>query len=143
MAIDVSQWLYGFGVSLILGGIVTPVFLFGLRKYRKVKKDNQPDRWSPDWWSPYITGTVERGFFTVAIAANLPGAVVAMVAWIAVKMATHWNRMSKDGYDKRQVDLAWTALLAGLVSGFINLVSPCAVRITAEQVEFPCEGRAQ
>ena len=36
-------------------------------------------------------GLLERFFFTLAVAFNIPGVGVAMLAWIAAKMAANWN----------------------------------------------------
>lgn len=71
---------------------------------------------------PWLTGLIERLFFTVAVAFNLTGTAPAMIGWIAVKMASHWTRQHVEhGPDSRF--LVFSALLAGLVSMFFALLS--------------------
>jgi hypothetical protein len=66
--------------------------------------------------SPWLTGIVERAFFTVVLAFDVSGASTAMMAWLTVKMLPNWNRTTADPPG------AFTALLAGLVSLFFALV---------------------
>ena len=117
MANATNQWLWGLFVSMLVGGFVTEFTLKGLRKMRDVEKGEESNV-----WSPWITGFIERGFFTVAVALQFPGFVAAMVGWIALKMVTHWQRMVDKSDDRTQIDLAFTALLAGLVSMFFAIL---------------------
>ena len=81
--IEFDQWKWGLFFSIVVGGVVTELILKGLRKYRRVKKEEETGV-----WGPWIAGFIERGFFTVVVALNLPGTIVAMMAWIGLKMAT-------------------------------------------------------
>ena len=116
------RWILGLTVSLGIGWYATEMFLTWLRTRYRVKKP-RGDKTVPPW----LTGLVERLFFTVAIGFNLPGAATAMIAWIAVKMASHWARPnSRHGPDSRS--LVFSALLAGLVSMFFALIGGLIAR---------------
>ena len=78
---------------------------------------------------PWLTGGVERFFFTLLIALNLPNVdtVTAMLGWMALKMATHWHRPDdttdpSDPEVSRRKDYAFSALLAGLMSMTFALI---------------------
>jgi hypothetical protein len=62
----------------------------------------------------WLTGLVERVFFTVLVAVEVPGVPTAMIAWLGAKMAANWNRQPGDGPAVRAG--AVTALLGGLLS---------------------------
>ena len=116
------RWALGLTLSLGVGWYVTEAFLTQLRENFKVKKPNA-EKCVPPW----LTGLVERSFFTVAVALNLSGATTAMVGWVAVKMASHWTRPSaRHGPNSRF--LVFSGLLAGLVSMFFALVGGLIAR---------------
>ena len=95
---DLLRWTVGLvGVSWGLGALVTHNFVQAL--LRKVDPTVipllQPGEELPlrkhMWLTRWLTGFIERTFFTVAIAASLPGITIAMVAWGALKGVAHWN----------------------------------------------------
>lgn len=109
-----KQWIVGLTVSLVLGGFATWLFLLVLRKYigspEKVRLA-EGGKSVPAW----LTGVVERLFFTILVGLNVAGAPASMVGWLALKLATNWNHPDwKDKPDARSY--AFSALLAGLVS---------------------------
>ena len=104
-----SPWAAGLLVSLGAGWIATSLFLHFLRRIYGVTKDSS-EKTVPGW----ITGFIERLFFTIVVAVNLPGTAVAMVGWITAKMATNWNRPDNKSEDGQF--LRFSALLSGLVS---------------------------
>jgi hypothetical protein len=53
------------------------------------------------------------------VAFDVSGATTAMMAWLALKMLTHWNR---PGDNKIPYAGAFTALLAGLISMLFALL---------------------
>ncbi len=118
-------WSVGLAVSVFVGGLVTWGFLKILRGYTRIPKSN-PDpatRGIPAWF----TGGVERLFFSLAVAFDLPGTTIAMVAWIVAKMAANWNRPTSDQSSDpkeaiRRARGSFTALLAGLVSMIFAMV---------------------
>jgi hypothetical protein len=108
------QWATGMTFSVIVGGIVTCAFLEGLRRYQKLGKDSDgsgDSRPVPPW----LRGVMERAFFSVIVALNISGAAIAMIAWLTLKMVTNWNRPG-GSRDLKEIRLAFSALLAGLVS---------------------------
>ena len=107
----------GLFTSLVVGSWVTGFFLRRVRRrldrLRGIRGDSDPAPWhGVQDIPPWLTGVIERLFFTVVVAFNVPGAVVAMIAWLAVKMATDWNR---PGIPTTAAG-AMSALLGGLVS---------------------------
>lgn len=111
---DITWWLIGLGVSVIIGGVVTWLFIIGLERYLRVQKEAETEgdlRSIPSW----LTGAIERLFFTVAVALNLSGTATAMIGWLTLKMVTNWNRPGGER-DAKHIRGAFIALLAGLVS---------------------------
>jgi hypothetical protein len=107
----IARWSLGLAVSLVVGGIVTHLFVRCLR--RRINTVNS----EATGVSPWLTGMIERLFFTVVVAFDVSGTATAMMGWLAVKMASNWNRLGV-------VDPpgAFSALLAGLVSLLFALV---------------------
>jgi hypothetical protein len=115
-----KAWGLGFLFSLVLGGIVTWVFVALLR-----------------WWMgtppkalfkkgakavpAVLTGLMERLFFTVLVGLDTPAVPAYMLTWLGLKMATNWNHPDwKDKPDARAYALS--ALLGGLVSMLFALL---------------------
>ena len=116
------RWLLGLSILVGLGWYVTEKFLTWLRTSHGVVKP-EGERRVPAW----LTGLIERTFFTVAVAFNMPAVAPAMIGWLAVKMASHWTRPnSEHGPDSRFLVLS--ALLAGLVSMFFALIGGLIAR---------------
>jgi len=125
-----KDWLIGLFFSLVVGSIVTPLFLKGLRRWLGTLPKPRLSNGSkevPAW----IIGVLERLFFTVLIGLDVSGAPTAMVGWLALKMATNWNHPAwKEKPDMRA--FALSALLGGLVSMFFALLGGlvCARRLS-------------
>jgi hypothetical protein len=114
------QWITGLTFSLVIGHIVTWLFLLGLRHALRLgEKPSLTD--GRKRVPPWLTGVTERLFFTVLIGVEVSGAPAAMVGWLALKLATNWNHPDwKDKADART--FALSALLAGLVSMMLALI---------------------
>ncbi len=81
---EIFRWVFGLLVALLFGGIVTQ---FYARKVRKIVGDEDPHyRIS----IPIALGVAENLFFTIGVVFDLSGVMVAMVRWMAAKMAAHW-----------------------------------------------------
>ena len=63
----------------------------------------------PGW----VVGIAERLFFTWIVAATLPSAPTAMMAWLALKMGANWNRQQESPSTRAY---AFCALACGLTS---------------------------
>ncbi len=111
------------GVALIVGGLVTHAFLAGLRKYLGVSKPVSDIKGVPSW----LTGVIERLFFTVVVAYNLTGAAIGMIGWLTLKMVTHWNRPTPES-DRTRIVNAFAALLAGIISMLFAIVGGLMIR---------------
>jgi hypothetical protein len=109
---EVKRWVVGLFVAVVLGGIVVPLFLYCVRGVMGVGDKPKPKiKRVPPW----LTGFIERFVFAVLVGLDVPGAPTAMMGWLALKLASNWNRK-----DMEDVALArpfsFTALLAGLIS---------------------------
>jgi hypothetical protein len=62
-----------------------------------------------------VTGGIERVFFTILVGSGVDGYPTAMMAWLALKLASNWNHKDMEGKPGARA-FALTALLAGLVS---------------------------
>jgi len=114
------QWIIGLLFSLVVGGIVTWLFLKVLRGWLGSAKMPQLSG-SGKGVPPWLTGGVERLFFTVLVGLEISGAPAAMIGWLALKLATNWNH--PDWKDKPEARaFAFSALLGGLVSMFFALL---------------------
>src|SRR5438309_8491421 len=94
----VIRWLLGLGWSLFAGHFVVGVVVDGLRAQIRAAPeafdDSMPSTWEPDPRIPsWAEGLIERLFFTLAVAFDVSGSATAMMAWIAIRMAAHWNRL--------------------------------------------------
>lgn len=123
---DIIIWVSGFGVSLVFGHFAAGEFLKKLRAHMKIKKEVSKRCGDFNTIPPWLLGSVERLMFTFVVAFNLPGAAVAMMAWLAAKMAANWGSRvaanKNDGVEtERLLQLRLSALLAGLVSMFFAM----------------------
>jgi hypothetical protein len=120
----VVYWLLGLTWALVVGHLVTKFVLNRIRAFlvaaRTAAGDTGTLPWSigtgvPSW----LTGTIERLFFTTAVAFELSGVATAMMAWMGVKLAANWNRPTAPPDPVGA--LALSAALGGLVSMFFAL----------------------
>lgn len=115
----ITLWVTGLAIALIVGQLITWIFLILLRTWM-----GTPDK-SPQALTkrvpPWLTGTIERLFFTVLVGANVDGFPTAMMAWLALKLASNWNHKDVEGHPEARA-FALSALLAGIVSMLCALV---------------------
>lgn len=123
----VNQWVTGLFVSLVIGSIVTRLFLHIVRKRIGYVKPNYA--LVPYW----VLGLVEGVFFTVAVAFNLPGVVIAMIAWMVAKMAAHWGSAESE-VQPNIAAVRFSALLGSMISLFFAMIGGliCSGRIWIE-----------
>ena len=119
MTITVPIWVIGLSISLILGQLLTWSFLKVLRFQMAIAEE------SPEVLRkrvpPWLTGAIERLFFTVLVGANVDGFPTAMIGWLALKLATNWNHKDVEKETNGRA-FAFSALLAGIVSMLCSLV---------------------
>jgi len=86
----------------------------------------------PEFIPGSVTGILERTFFTLLVAFNVSGTGTAMIAWLALKMASGWNsgERSEPGTKKwiDAVNTSFVALLAGLASMLFAVVGGLIIR---------------
>jgi hypothetical protein len=118
-------WIVGLFVSMIGGHFVTAIFLKRLRNWMELpdKPFEQPSKEVP----PSLTGGVERLFFTTLVGANVDGFPTAMMAWLALKLASNWNHRDMDNQPGAR-GLALSALLAGIISMLFALLGGLITR---------------
>lgn len=106
---NIIQWITGLFFVLVIGNLFTKLFLKIIREKIGYKK--------PDYIAvpPLVLGVIEGVFFTVAVAYELSGVVVAMIGWIGVKMAAHWGTKSEQDVTNIEA-VRFTALLGSMVS---------------------------
>ena len=123
-------WAAGLVVSLLIGGWATRKSLGWIRKkikkraeiIDKISKDDYKRFFGHEYFSPWITGTFERLFFTILVAFNVSGTATAMIVWISVKMAVDWLAVLKDGKEEWQRQIAFSTLLGSMISLFFALI---------------------
>ena len=117
MCLLILRWVGGLLVATIVGGFVTELFLRRIRKDLDLKKPNQGTQKRV---RPWLTGGIERLVFAVFVAFEASGIIPGMMAWLALKLVTNWNRQSggnsSDDAKEVKAALAFTAMLAGLLS---------------------------
>jgi hypothetical protein len=85
-----EEWAIGLLLSLVGGGVTSWAFLKTLRWWLAVPPKPRLTEGSKGI-PPWLTGVVERLFFTVLIGLEVSGAPTSMVGWLALKLATNWN----------------------------------------------------
>jgi hypothetical protein len=127
---DLRGFLIGLSVSMILGSGVVWGFHWMLTKRLNAAWGMKVPGWSQILEgerklavSPIITGLVERLVFTIAFAFYAEQTLTAMGAWLALKMATHWNK-SRDKSEETNaltVDHYSAYGMLSLLSGLLSL----------------------
>jgi hypothetical protein len=123
-------WAFGLGFSLLLGLLTGPLLdLIRGRLLQKARKkgeviDDKDARLYLEslYLSSKLLGSIERLFFTTLVAFNVSGTATAMIAWIAIKMATDWQRILPRGAKLWVRSLAFSALLGNMISLLFALI---------------------
>lgn len=106
----VIVWILGLVFSCGIGHFAVGWFLNWLRE-----RADLSSKFIPGVPPPWLTGILERGFFTIAVAVDASDALTAMMAWLALKLAANWQaRVSWE--DNKRILYMFTALLAGFMS---------------------------
>ena len=123
------RWFFGLGVfSLGLGCLLIYFFLEIVHIHIKAKAGERGEqRAYDDVMKPldvpsWLVGLVERTFFTVLVAFNVSATALAILAWIALKMAFSWNMVWREKVSITLRSLAFSALLANLFSMLFALI---------------------
>ena len=119
------RWAVGLSVALIFGGIVTQ---FYARRIRHLVGDEDHHFRIA---IPISLGIAENLFFTIGVAFELSGVMVAMVTWMAAKMAAHWGKKTLDNRVTHIETIRFTVLMGTMVSLLFSMVGGliCAGRL--------------
>lgn len=113
---EIFRWVFGLLVALVFGGIATQ---FYARKVRKLVGDEDPHyRIS----IPIALGVAENLFFTMGVAFDLSGVMVAMVTWMAAKMAAHWGKESQEIRVKNIETIRFMVLMGTMISLLFSMI---------------------
>jgi len=82
---DTYRWAIGLAVALAGGGLITQYYARRIKML--VGKHDSEYRLS----IPISIGLIESLFFTLGVAFNISGVMIAMVGWMGAKMAAHWG----------------------------------------------------
>lgn len=114
--------LAGFAISLGVAHFAVPFVLEWLQA--DLGQEGTLPEEDPFEWK---VGTFERAFFTVGVAAGMPGVLTAMMLWIAAKMAIQWRR---HGEEIQGIEtLRMTSLLGSLTSMMFALIGGGVARM--------------
>ena len=123
------RWFFGLGVfALGLGWLSIYFFLEIVRTHIKAKAGERGEQKAyddvmkpldvPSW----LVGLMERTFFAVLVASNVSATALAILAWVALKMAFSWNIVWRERESITVRSLAFSALLANLFSMLFALI---------------------
>jgi len=115
---------FGLFFSLVIGEWVTTKFLNWIkgkirenaRRIDNIEDDEFESFSSNEYFSPRITGTLERLFFAVLVGFDVSGTAIAMILWVAVKMTTEWFTVIQEQKEAWKGQIAFSALLGNVVS---------------------------
>lgn len=127
---DLQRWVFALLFSLLIGHLLTDLFVQSLRKPKKNADPEEKNKFEsflesqkpkiiigvPAW----LIGILERFFFTILIGAKVSGAAVAMMTWLLVKMASNWNKIISEEPDARVYGIS--ALAGGMMSMVFALI---------------------
>jgi len=114
------NWILGLGFSLVVGHFAVDYFLRELRKYMQLGESPALPG-GMNRVPPWLTGGLERLFFTLLVAFGVSGTSTAMIGWLALKMAANWNR-PEYGDEVKARSFAFSALVAGVLSMLLALL---------------------
>ncbi len=112
---DILPWLIGLLTSLGVGHLVVDGFLRSLRRRSGLGDKPVAHDIAVPRVAPWLTGLVERLFFTILVASGASGVPTAMVGWLGLKLATNWNHPGWKELSTSRA-FAFSGLLAGLLS---------------------------
>lgn len=117
---DLVAWVVGYSVAA-LGGVPAKLFL---KRYRGEQEPPAVPAW--------LTGLLERFFFATLIAFRFSSVVIAMMAWLTLKLAANWGAEGRfSGTDASPEEIArlrLTAIVAGLISMFFAAIGGLVIR---------------
>ncbi len=115
-----TSWILGLGFSLILGHLCVDRFHARLHQYL-VLGPKSPLGGEAARVPAWLTGLVERLFFTVLVGVHGPGFSTVMMFWLGLKLVTNWNHPDY-GESSAARTFAYSGLLSGLLSMLFALV---------------------
>jgi len=132
-----SPWVLGPVVALFLGHMWTTSFLKVIRNciycFALKHKEKIDDIYTHSLALPAtVVGVIEGIFFGALVAFDISATAAAMVTWILVKMATDWNRILATTGKRGPRSLAFSSLLASMISLFFALIGGLICRMALD-----------
>ena len=116
-------------MSCFLGHFIVKRFLEFLSQKLQLPKDRNPIPGTPTIRTPsFITGNLERLFFTIAVAADIPAFLPAMITWLGLKLVANWQLREDIENQRDKANYKVSVLLAGFLSMLISLVIGLVMR---------------
>jgi len=113
---DYSHWAIGYlFIVVVFGDYAVGVFLKCLRAHQRLPKKGYDKRSKPV--PPSLMGIMERAAIATAAVFSPATAILAAGGWLALKMATNWNRVTSNDMKEatERIRGSQAALLAGLL----------------------------
>jgi hypothetical protein len=123
----VIVWLTGLVLSCVLGHFIVEEFLKWLSTHLGLPADRSVPGDAAKRTPAWVTGGLERFFFTIAVAVNIAGVLPAMIAWLGVKLAANWQSRQDTGAQRKNYH--FSALMGGFLSMLIAFLSGLLIRL--------------
>lgn len=135
------RWIVGLSFSLFFGAIAAEITVELIRNRYKKRATVDPSElklFESSFGKAGLEkeiGFVERLFFTICVAFNFSGLVIAMIGWVTLKMVYIWGPKFKtlakpDDSDNTKIErerlyseFAMSSILGGMVSMIIALIA--------------------
>jgi hypothetical protein len=124
------KWLLVWGFGLVFAAGVGHLLVEGFLKWLRGALGLETPQ--DQRVQPWVTGVLERVFFTIAVGAGVSSDVLTpMFAWLALKLGANW-KWAPDGETpkarRKTVNYMFSALLGGLVSLLIAVLAGLFIR---------------
>lgn len=119
-------WIIGLVVSLLIGHFLTDYSLKYIRKKYSIFK--YPDN-EKTLIPAYLTGLIERFFFTFIVAFDVSGTAIAMLVWMTLKLTRNLEILKE--VDREKNESIYSGILGSMISLFFALIGGLIIRYYA------------
>jgi hypothetical protein len=100
-------WPVGTGIVALIGGGVAEWAFIALTS-KLIGLGGKPDKDAPRI-PPWLTGVIERAFFLLLVVSEVEGVPESMMGWLAIKLASNWQRYDPEKEPTAQTRASRTA----------------------------------